>query len=89
MIMITFFSPFESNNLFKMQNDLLHPFSDDAECELNCKPIGMNYFATLNDTVIDGTACYSTVDFARRNISGRAMCVDGICKVKTFEKFTI
>lgn len=56
-------------------------FTDDAECELNCKPIGLNYFATLNNTVIDGTTCYLPVDLTRRNISGRAMCVDGICKV--------
>lgn len=56
---------------------------DEAECELNCKPIGMNYFATLRDRVIDGTSCLFPVDFVRQNHSGRAMCVDGICKVSS------
>lgn len=34
---------------------------DDAECELNCKPIGMEYFATLDDRVVDGTTCSQPV----------------------------
>lgn len=58
--------------------------SDDAECELNCKPLGMKYFATLNDTVIDGTPCQRPAEYYRSNRStplGRAICVDGICKV--------
>lgn len=54
---------------------------DEAECELNCKPIGMNYFALLRDRVIDGTSCVFPVDFVQQNHSGRAMCVDGVCKV--------
>ncbi|XP_030240028.1 thrombospondin type-1 domain-containing protein 4 isoform X1 [Drosophila navojoa] len=56
---------------------------DDAECELNCKPLGMKYFATLNDTVIDGTPCQRSAEYYRSNRStplGRAICVDGICK---------
>lgn len=73
---------FQSNILLIILNDCT--ISDDAECELNCKPIGMNYFATMSNTVIDGTTCYTPTDFARRNISGRAMCVDGICKVNRF-----
>ncbi|XP_030561294.1 thrombospondin type-1 domain-containing protein 4 isoform X1 [Drosophila novamexicana] len=55
---------------------------DDAECELNCKPLGMKYFATLNDTVIDGTPCQRPAEYYRSKSTrvGRAMCVDGICK---------
>ncbi|ALC39280.1 CG6232, partial [Drosophila busckii] len=55
---------------------------DDAECELNCKPMGMKYFATLNDTVIDGTPCQRPAEYYRTQSSAwsRAMCVDGICK---------
>lgn len=49
---------------------------------MNCKPIGMDYFAMLKDRVIDGTSCSFPVDFVRQNHSGRAMCVDGICKVR-------
>ncbi|KAM8717604.1 hypothetical protein ACLKA7_004322 [Drosophila subpalustris] len=55
---------------------------DDAECELNCKPLGMKYFATLNDTVIDGTPCQRPAEYYRSKstYASRAMCVDGICK---------
>ncbi|XP_023031562.2 papilin isoform X1 [Drosophila willistoni] len=53
---------------------------DDTECELNCMPSGMKYFATLNDTVIDGTSCYRPAEYYRSNYLSRAMCVDGICK---------
>lgn len=53
---------------------------DDAECELNCKPLGMKYFATLNNSVIDGTACFRPAEYYRSNYLGRAICVGGICK---------
>lgn len=58
-------------------------FLDDAECELNCKPVGLSYFATLNDRVIDGTSCFKPSEYLklRRNHAGKAICVDGICKV--------
>lgn len=59
----------------------MNPFLDDAECELNCKPLGMKYFATLNSTVIDGTPCEKPAEYYRSNYKGRAMCIDGICKV--------
>uniref|UniRef100_A0A182NP13 Uncharacterized protein n=1 Tax=Anopheles dirus TaxID=7168 RepID=A0A182NP13_9DIPT len=55
--------------------------TEDAECELNCKPIGMRYFATLNKTVIDGTACSKPTEYFRRNNSGRGICVEGLCKL--------
>ncbi|GAB0094710.1 thrombospondin type-1 domain-containing protein 4 [Sergentomyia squamirostris] len=54
---------------------------DDAECELNCKPVGLNYFATFNATVIDGTPCTKPAEYYRRNFQGRAVCVEGICKM--------
>uniref|UniRef100_A0A182SZD2 ADAMTS/ADAMTS-like cysteine-rich domain-containing protein n=1 Tax=Anopheles maculatus TaxID=74869 RepID=A0A182SZD2_9DIPT len=54
---------------------------EDAECELNCKPIGMRYFATLNKTVIDGTPCSKPTEYFRRNNSGRGICVEGLCKI--------
>lgn len=60
---------------------------DEAECELNCKPIDMNYFAPLKDRVADGTSCFSPIDFVKQNRSGRAMCVEGVCKVR-FYAFT-
>lgn len=42
----------------------------------------MDYFAMLKDRVIDGTSCSFPLDFIRQNRSGRAMCVEGICKVR-------
>lgn len=36
----------------------------------------------LKDRVIDGTSCSFPSDFIRQNRSGRAMCVEGICKVR-------
>lgn len=42
---------------------------DDAECELNCKPLGMKYFATLNETVIDGTACSRPANVIAKKIT--------------------
>jgi len=43
----------------------------------------MKYFATLNDTVIDGTPCQRPAEYYRSKstYASRAMCVDGICKV--------
>lgn len=77
-----FFSPsvdFE-NKIHVFKNVLTHRI-DDAECELNCKPVGMKYFATLNTTVIDGTMCYHPAEYYRYNYQEGAICVNGICKV--------
>lgn len=41
----------------------------------------MKYFATLNATVIDGTPCEKPAEYYRSNYRGRAICIDGICKV--------
>lgn len=71
------------------ENQFVFWCADEAECELNCKPVGMNYFATLNDRVIDGTSCLLPVDFVKQNHSGRAMCVEGVCKVSIFQFQTI
>lgn len=62
--------------------------AEDAECELNCKPVGLNYFATLNNTVIDGTPCSKPAEYYRRNFQGRAVCVEGICKVSKRNTFS-
>uniref|UniRef100_A0A1I8PD91 PLAC domain-containing protein n=1 Tax=Stomoxys calcitrans TaxID=35570 RepID=A0A1I8PD91_STOCA len=66
---------------FQGQQYMWEPYvKDDAECELNCKPVGMEYFATLNATVIDGTPCEKPAEYYRSNYRGRAMCIEGICK---------
>lgn len=57
--------------------------TEDAECELNCKPIGSKFFATFNNTVVDGTLC-SRPDIVRKNFKGRSICVEGVCKVSDF-----
>ncbi|KAH8410574.1 hypothetical protein KR009_003813 [Drosophila setifemur] len=57
------------------------PFiKDDAECELNCMPTGMRSFATLNESVIDGTPCRHPAEYYRSQLWNRAVCVDGACK---------
>lgn len=66
---------------WEIKGKLLLLVAADAECELNCKPIRLNYFATLNKTVIDGTPCSKPPEFYRRNYEGRAVCVEGTCKV--------
>ncbi|XP_044316123.1 thrombospondin type-1 domain-containing protein 4 [Drosophila rhopaloa] len=53
---------------------------DDAECELNCMPFGMKSFATLNESVIDGTPCQHPAEYYRSQLWDRAVCVDGACK---------
>ncbi|XP_017099283.2 thrombospondin type-1 domain-containing protein 4 isoform X1 [Drosophila bipectinata] len=53
---------------------------DDAECELNCMPSGMRSFATLNQSVIDGTPCRHPAEYYRSHLWSRAVCVDGACK---------
>ncbi|KAK4883804.1 hypothetical protein RN001_000075 [Aquatica leii] len=60
------------------------PFLQGAEeCALNCRPIGMGFYATLNKTVIDGTSCLhpltATGKAAPRGTPG--LCVEGCCKV--------
>ena len=72
-----FFAILQSTNVLN-----LYRFIDDAECELNCKPVGMRYFATLNRTVIDGTSCTKPTEHPNRQIrDAKAICVEGICKV--------
>nr|CAI5863547.1 unnamed protein product [Callosobruchus analis] len=53
------------------------------ECALNCRAVGMNFFATLNKTVIDGTSClYPATHTGRSAPRGtRGVCVGGYCKV--------
>ncbi|KAH8287902.1 hypothetical protein KR018_006958, partial [Drosophila ironensis] len=53
---------------------------DDAECELNCMPSGMRSFATLNESVTDGTPCRHPAEYYRSHLWSRAVCVDGACK---------
>lgn len=56
--------------------------TDEAECELNCKPIGLNYYAMLNERVIDGTSCIRPIESIRVKYTGPAKCVEGVCKVR-------
>uniref|UniRef100_A0A1A9ZH78 Uncharacterized protein n=1 Tax=Glossina pallidipes TaxID=7398 RepID=A0A1A9ZH78_GLOPL len=72
-------SVYFENKIYVFKNALTHRV-DDAECELNCKPVGMKYFATLNTTVIDGTMCYHPAEYYRYNYQEGAVCVNGICK---------
>lgn len=63
---------------------LLVPAKD--ECVLNCRAAGMNFFATLNKTVIDGTPCLHPVASTGKAAAKgtRGICIDGYCKVSEF-----
>nr|CAD7196360.1 unnamed protein product [Timema douglasi] len=45
-----------------------------SRCELNCRAVGFRFYATLNQTVVDGTPC-------RGDFPGRWVCVSDMCKV--------
>ncbi|XP_060516907.1 thrombospondin type-1 domain-containing protein 4 [Cylas formicarius] len=68
---------------FKGKTYQWEPFYQaQAECTLNCRPVGMSFYATLNKTVIDGTPCFhpvtSTGKAAPKGTKG--VCIDGYCK---------
>jgi hypothetical protein len=55
---------------------------DDAECELNCRPVNQKYFARLRETAVDGTHCLKIHNPPKNNASfDRGVCVEGKCKV--------
>lgn len=56
------------------------PYYDTPEsCALNCRAVGLSFYATLNRTVIDGTRC-GVPDANRICVAGRCMAVgcDGL-----------
>ncbi|XP_045438216.1 LOW QUALITY PROTEIN: A disintegrin and metalloproteinase with thrombospondin motifs 7 [Pipistrellus kuhlii] len=48
--------------------------TDQAPCELHCKPEGESFSDRFRDAVLDGTPCYE----GRRG--NRDVCIDGICQ---------
>lgn len=58
-------------------------FLDDAECELNCRPINQKYFAKLKEYAVDGTHCTNLHDKPKNhsNSTTKAVCVEGKCRV--------
>ncbi|XP_065207289.1 thrombospondin type-1 domain-containing protein 4-like [Planococcus citri] len=48
-------------------------YDDKNQCSLNCRPLGFEFYARLNDTVIDGTSCKTATAEA-------GVCVDGKCE---------
>lgn len=71
-----------NGKLFQGSKYIWEPYiKEENECELNCKPIGMSYFATLNDMVMDGTSCHRPAEYFTSNYRGSAVCVNGICEV--------
>lgn len=57
-------------------------FLDDAECELNCRPVNQKYFARLREHAVDGTLCSKVSNPPKNNVSfERSVCVEGKCKV--------
>lgn len=55
---------------------------DDAECELNCRPINQKYFAKLKEYAVDGTHCTNIHEKPKNHSnSSKAVCVEGKCRV--------
>ncbi|RZF38997.1 hypothetical protein LSTR_LSTR003740, partial [Laodelphax striatellus] len=53
------------------------PFTDAGnECALNCRALGYRFYATLNNSVADGTSCRPS----SKDRATRAMCIGGMCK---------
>ncbi|XP_039275951.1 thrombospondin type-1 domain-containing protein 4 [Nilaparvata lugens] len=53
------------------------PFTDAGnECALNCRALGYRFYATLNNSVADGTSCRPS----SKDRATRAICVGGMCK---------
>lgn len=61
-------------------------FVEEAECELNCRPINQKYFARLREHAVDGTPCLKVHNPPKNNSSfDRSMCVEGKCKVSELQ----
>ncbi|CAG9860808.1 unnamed protein product [Phyllotreta striolata] len=72
-----------NNRLFRGARYRWEPYHKAKdECALNCRAIGMNFFATLNKTVIDGTSClYPVAHTGKAAPKGtKGICIDGYCK---------
>ncbi|XP_045460910.1 thrombospondin type-1 domain-containing protein 4-like isoform X2 [Harmonia axyridis] len=68
---------------YKGKSYVWEPFLGvEEECALNCRPAGMNFYATLNKTVIDGTPCNRPVSSTGKPApyGTRGVCVFGQCK---------
>lgn len=54
-----------------------------GECILNCRALGMSFYAQLNRTVWDGTSCTRplTHNMQLTPPGTRGICVQGECKV--------
>ncbi|KAK7788857.1 hypothetical protein R5R35_000915 [Gryllus longicercus] len=59
------------------------PYMDAPNpCELNCRPMGGTFYARLNATVVDGTACPASAATPPARDAALAVCVSGICKTQ-------
>ncbi|KAJ8911031.1 hypothetical protein NQ315_015545, partial [Exocentrus adspersus] len=76
-----------NHRLFKGRQYYWEPFLKvKDECALNCRAVGMSFFATLNKTVIDGTSCLHPITSTGKSApkGTRGICIDGYCKVSPF-----
>ncbi|XP_008195650.1 thrombospondin type-1 domain-containing protein 4 [Tribolium castaneum] len=72
-----------NHRLFKGKTYVWEPFLNAPdECALNCRASGLNFYATLNKTVIDGTSCSRPLtSYGRPAPRGtRGVCIEGSCK---------
>ena len=62
---------------------LISHFAAPDECALNCLASNSGFYATLNQTVQDGTSCFrpTTASGKLAPIGTRGVCIDGHCKV--------
>ncbi|UYV60151.1 THSD4 [Cordylochernes scorpioides] len=58
-------------------------FRDAEECELNCRPLGYQFYTTLAQSVADGTPCSAEPGVDK-------VCVNGICTVReVYSRFVL
>ncbi len=54
---------------------LCYIFAEKKQCSLNCRPLGYKFYATLNNSVVDGTRC-------KLPSNEEGVCINGQCQVR-------
>jgi hypothetical protein len=80
----TIFVQVLTKKLYLKRLSVFSSFAAPEQCQLNCRADGHRFYATLNQTVVDGTSCWPPPKQhqQRRPAAERWVCVSGECKVR-------